>query len=104
MSVSGASANRGVAHELRERAAEAESDERPEDGILDHAREELGAAGRHLLDHDVRPDPLRGAPHGRLVAETERDAAGFRLVRARHGGLHRDWEAELACRCDSLLG
>ena len=71
-----------VADQLREHAAGPEGDERPEDRILDDAREQLGAAADVRLDEHRRADPLDGRAHLLLVPEIERDAAVLGLVRA----------------------
>ena len=84
-----------LADQLCEDAAGAERDERPEDGILDDAGEQLRAALHHRLHEHREPDPLDRRAHRLLVLEVERDASRLGLVRARGGGLHDDRIAEL---------
>ena len=88
----------GRADQLGVDAARPEGDQRPEDGILDEAGQQLDAAGDHRLDDDREADALDGGTDLGLVAQVEGDAARLRLVRAGLGGLDDDREAELGRR------
>src|SRR5579864_3461639 len=74
----------GAADQLGEHAARPEGDERSEDGVLNDAGEELGSAFDLRLHDHRRADALDGRADGELVAEAERDAPAFRLVRTGH--------------------
>ena len=93
-----------LADQLGEDAARPERDERPEDGILDDAGEELGAALDHRLDDTGAPMRAAAARTACLVAEVEREPAELGLVRAGGGGLDDDREAELAGGRNGLVG
>ena len=80
---------RHVADQLDEHAAEAEHDERTEDGVLGHADEHFVAAADELLDQDaLGVRERRSSPPGRLHAhllalDVENDAADIGLVEGR---------------------
>src|SRR5207248_1512496 len=94
-----------VADQLGENAAGTERDERPKDRVLDDAREQLDAAAQERLDEHGSADALRRRVHLFLVAEVERDAAGFGLVRAgRRGHSARSAAKPSACAADSGYG
>ena len=57
----------GIPDQLGKDAAGTERDERPEDGILDDARQQLDAALQHRLDERGQADPLDCSLDGRLV-------------------------------------
>ena len=94
----------GIADQLGEDAAGAEGDQWAEDGVLDEAGEELGAASDHRLNDHRRADPVGRFPDGGGVAEVERDSAALALVDAGGGGLDDDGVAEGDGGFDRLLG
>ena len=78
-SVSGAMRNARLADQLGQHAARPERDQRAEDRVLHDAGEQLDAAARPSAARCTGP-PIRsrGGPHGRRVAQVERDAAASR--------------------------
>ena len=64
-----------VADQLGEHPAGAEGDERAEDGILRHSRQELDASRDHRLHDHGAADPLGSGTNGLGVGEVEGDAA-----------------------------
>ena len=80
-----------------------ERHERPEDGVLDDAGEELRSARDHRLDDHRRADPPDGVADGRLVSEVERDAARLGLVRPGGRDLDDHRKPDLVRGCDRLV-
>ena len=93
----------GLADQLREDASGPERHERAEDRVLDDAGEELGAAREHRLDQDWRADALSGLANLVLSRETERNPAGFGLVRAGLRALDNCGKTELGGSCHCFL-
>ena len=77
-----------VADQLREHPAGAEGDERAEDGILRHSRQELDATRDHRLHDHGAADPLGGGRTASASARSRATPPRLRLVRPRRSRLH----------------